>query len=289
MTHYYIHDINPIVLQLGGPLAIRWYGLSYLANFIFATLFLRRWSRRGEFVVPEKEVSNFVVLLAFFGVFLGGRLGYVLFYGFRELLDDPLSIIRVWDGGMSSHGGFLGVVFFTLWYAHKNHLHFWNLVDNLACITSLGFLFGRLANFVNGELWGRVTQVRWGVIFPEELGFRYGNYDWTAIRSTIENGILKPRHPSQLYQAVCEGLLVFGIMLLLRRARWSKRPGALSASYLVLYALARITMEFFREPDNGRFLIGWLSKGQFYSILMIICAFAILWWKKLLGKVTTCH
>lgn len=273
MTHY-IHNINPIVFEIGGPLAVRWYGLSYLLGFIAAILLLRRWSKKGEFEVPGPEVSNFVVMLAFFGVFLGGRLGYVLFYGFDEFLKNPLYAVKVWEGGMSSHGGFIGVILFILWYARKHRHSFWNLTDNMACTASLGFAFGRLANFVNGELWGRVTDVQWGVIFPQELGLRYGQYDLPMISKLVEAGELLPRHPSQLYQAGTEGFLVFGIMLLLRRTAWGKRPGMLSTGYLVLYALARIAMEFFREPDSTIYF-GWLTKGQLYSALMIIVAILI--------------
>jgi phosphatidylglycerol:prolipoprotein diacylglycerol transferase len=281
MAHHYIHDINPIVLQLWGDLAVRWYGISYLLALGTAVLFLRHWSRRGELEIPQAEVANFIVLLGIGGVFLGGRLGYVLLYGFDAFLQDPRYLYRVWEGGMSSHGGFIGVVLVTAWYARKHGHSFWNLADHLACVASLGFFFGRLANFVNGELWGRVSNAAWAMYFPQELGYHYGSYDLPAIRAAIADGTLLPRHPSQLYQAVCEGLLLFGIMLLLRRTSFVKRPGALSACYLALYALARIAMEFFREPDNGAFLIGGLSKGQFYSLLMIVAAGIIAWRKRL--------
>ncbi len=259
MTHY-IHNINPIVFELGGPLAVRWYGLSYLLGFIAAILLLRNWSKKGEFEVPLTEASNFVVMLAFFGVFLGGRLGYVLLYGFDEFLNNPLSVFKVWDGGMASHGGFVGVILFMVWYARKHNHSFWNLADNMACTASLGFAFGRLANFINGELWGRVTTSKLGVIFPQEIGLNYGQYDRPMIEKMVAAGELLPRHPSQLYQAFAEGFLVFGIMLLLRHTAWGKRPAALSASYLVLYALARIAMEFVREPDSTIYF-GWLTKG----------------------------
>ncbi len=278
---YNIHNINPIVFEIGGPLAIRWYGLSYLLGFIACILLLRRWSKRGEFEVPEKEVSNFVVLLAFFGVFIGGRLGYVALYGLDSFLGDPMYVFRVWEGGMASHGGFIGVILFMLWYSRKHKHGFWNLTDNMAVTTSLGFAFGRLANFVNGELWGRATDVKWAVIFPQELGLHYGQYTRPEIETLVEAGRLVPRHPSQLYQAFIEGFLVFGIMMLLRNTKWGKQSGALSASYLVLYALARISMEFFREPDSTIYF-GWLTKGQLYSALMILGAGVILWKKKLI-------
>jgi phosphatidylglycerol:prolipoprotein diacylglycerol transferase len=277
----YIHNINPIVLELPGPLAVRWYGLAYLLGFIFCILLLRRWAKQGSFEVPPQEVSNFVVLMAFFGVFLGGRLGYVLFYAFDSFIQDPLYVFRIWEGGMASHGGFIGVVLYLLWYARKHHHSFFNLADNMACTASLGLGFGRLANFINGELWGRATDVKWAVIFPQEAGLQYGEYNRSLIENLMAADQLTPRHPSQLYQAFCEGFLVFGIMLLLRKTPWGKRPGALSAAYLVLYALARIGMEFFREPDSTVYF-GWLTKGQLYSMLMIAGALIIAWRMKLL-------
>ncbi|HEY5653003.1 MAG TPA: prolipoprotein diacylglyceryl transferase [Pontiella sp.] len=285
MTHY-IHNINPILFELGGPVAVRWYGLSYLLGFAASILLLRHWSKRGEFEVPKEEISNFVVLLAFFGVFLGGRVGYVFFYGFDTFLKDPLYLFRIWEGGMASHGGFIGVLLFIFWYAQKHKYSFWNLTDSFACTASLGLTFGRLANFINGELWGRVSNVSWAVVFPQELGLRYGEFTLPDIGKLIESGQLSPRHPSQLYQAFGEGFLVFVIMMLLRRTGWGKRPAALSACYLVLYAIARIAMEFFREPDSTVYF-GWLTKGQLYSGLMIIAAVGIALNRKLLKPQTT--
>lgn len=281
--NYYVHHINPIIVQFNDALAIRWYGISYLLGFIACILLLKNWSNKGDFEVPEKEVSNFVVMLALFGVFLGGRLGYVLFYGLNSFLKDPLYAFRVWEGGMASHGGFIGVILFILWYARKHKHSFWNLTDYMAVTTSLGFAFGRLANFINGELWGRITTVKWAVIFPQEAGLHFGQYNRAHIEELINSGTLQPRHPSQLYQAVAEGFLVFGIMLLLRKTAWGRRPGAPSAAYLVLYALARISMECFREPDSTIYF-GWLTKGQLYSALMIIGALVIAWKMKLLSK-----
>lgn len=283
MTHY-IHHINPVILDLPGPLAIRWYGISYLLGFLASILLLKRWAKRGEFDIPEGEVSNFVVMLGFFGVFLGGRIGYTLFYGFDSFLENPLYLLKVWEGGMSSHGGFIGVILFILWYANKHGHSLWNLSDNMACTASLGFAFGRLANFINGELWGRpVSDGPWGVVFPQELGLNYGEYTTADIQRLVEVGELQARHPSQLYQAFCEGFLVFGIMLLLRRTRWGRQPGMLSASYLMLYALARIAMEFFRQPDADQpVFFGWLTKGQLYSLLMILGALLIFWRSRML-------
>jgi phosphatidylglycerol---prolipoprotein diacylglyceryl transferase len=284
----YIHHINPIILPLFGPLAIRWYGLAYLLGFIGCILLLKHWAKKGEFEVAPKEVSNFVVSLALFGVFIGGRLGYVLFYGLDPFLSDPIYLIQVWKGGMASHGGFIGVLLFMLWYARKYQHSFWNLADNMACTASLGFAFGRLANFINGELWGRLTHSSWGVIFPLEKGLEYGSYTQEQIQPLIASGELQPRHPSQLYQAAAEGFLVFGLMLLLRRTPWAKREGFLSASYFILYALARIAMEFFREPDAEQALFfGWLTKGQLLSLFMILGAAIVLWKKQCFSRAQT--
>lgn len=281
--NYYIHHINPIILQFNEVLAIRWYGISYLLGFIACIFLLKSWSRKMAFEVPEQEVSNFVFLLAFFGVFLGGRLGYVLFYGLDSFFENPLYVFKVWEGGMSSHGGFIGVILFILWYARRNKHSFWNLTDNMAVTTSLGFAFGRLANFINGELWGRITNVKWAVIFPQEAGLHYGQYNQAYIEELVQAGTLHPRHPSQLYQTFAEGFLVFGIMMILRTTKWGKQPGSLSAAYLVLYALARIGMEFFREPDSTIYF-GWITKGQLYSALMIIGAVVIAWKMKLFER-----
>lgn len=262
MTHY-IHNINPIVFEIGGPLAVRWYGLSYLLGFIAAILLLRRWSKKGEFEVPLAEVSNFVVMLAFFGVFLGGRLGYVLFYGFDDFLKNPLYAVKVWEGGMSSHGGLIGVILVVLWTAWKKKIPFWNLTDCLALVTPIGLFFGRIANFINGELWGRPTDVSWAVFFPQ-----------------AGDPAPTPRHPSQLYEAFGEGLLLFIALWLIRRTAWGKRDGSLSAAFLVIYAVVRIASEFFREPDSTIYF-GWLTKGQLYSSVMVVGAAIIIAKKRL--------
>jgi phosphatidylglycerol:prolipoprotein diacylglycerol transferase len=139
----------------------------------------------------------------------------------------------------------------------------------------LGIGFGRIANFINGELWGRVSSAKWAIIFPQEVGLRYGEYDRNIVEQLVTSGHLSPRHPSQLYQALCEGFLVFGLLLLLRKTRWGKKPGAMSGCYLLLYAIARIAMEFFREPDSTVYF-EWLTKGQLFSILMMIAGLLIL-------------
>tara|TARA_X000000368_G_scaffold397630_1_gene366952 strand:+ start:362 stop:1180 length:819 start_codon:yes stop_codon:yes gene_type:complete len=272
-----------VILPLFGPLAVRWYGIAYLCGFLASFLMLHRWSRSGSFSIPSDQVSHFIVLFAFFGVFLGGRLGYQLLYNFDAFITTPLSLFKIWEGGMASHGGFIGSVLFLIWYAKKQGYKFWNISDHLAMTVSLGIGFGRIANFINGELWGRVSNIQWAIIFPQEAGLRYGEYDTSLIEQLVTSGHLFPRHPSQLYQALCEGFLVFGILLLLRKTRWGKKSGVMSGCYLLLYATARIGIEFFREPDSTVYF-EWLSKGQLYSILMMVAGALILFKNNLLKK-----
>ena len=262
---YWTHDLNPVIFHIWGPMAVRWYGLAYLLGFIGSYLILKRLAKRGEFAVPEDELSNFIVHLAIFGVFLGGRLGYVILYGWNTFLHDPLFLFRVWEGGMASHGGLLGVLAVMLWYAWKKKYPFWNLTDGLALVAPIGLFFGRIANFINGELWGRPTDVPWAVIFPQ-----------------AGDAVPTPRHPSQLYEALGEGLLLFIVLWLVRKTAWGKREGAVSALFLLVYAAVRIASEFFRTPDAGYDLyFGWMTKGQLFSSFMVLGAIAIIAAKKL--------
>lgn len=262
---FWVHDLNPVIVHLWGPLAVRWYGMAYLLGFLCGWLVLRRMARRGEFAVPAEAVGSFIVHVAIYGVFIGGRVGYVLLYGFNEFLRDPLFLFRVWEGGMASHGGMLGVLLVLLWYARTKNVSFWNLSDGLALVAPIGLFFGRIANFINGELWGRPAEVPWAVIFPQ-----------------AGDPVPIPRHPSQLYEALGEGLLLFVFLWLIRRTAWGKREGAVSCLFLILYAAARIPCEFFRTPDEGYALyFGWMTKGQMYSGVMVLGAIAIIAAKKL--------
>lgn len=262
---FWTHDLNPVLFHIWGPMAVRWYGLAYLLGFLAAYFILKRLAQRGEFAIAEKDLSNFIVHIAIFGVFLGGRVGYVLFYAPGELVKDPLFLFRVWEGGMASHGGILGVLAVIGWTAWKKKVSFWNLTDGLALVAPVGLLFGRIANFVNGELWGRPTDVPWAVIFPQ-----------------AGDPVPTPRHPSQLYEAFGEGLFLFAALWLIHKTVWGKREGAVSAAFLILYAAARIISEFFRTPDAGYELyFGWMTKGQLFSAVMIFGAIATFATKKL--------
>lgn len=279
--NYFIHNIDPVIVHIYGPISIRWYGVAYLLGFLTAYLLLRILSKRGKFQVPIEETGNFIVMMGVFGVIIGGRLGYCLFYGLQDWLKDPLYIFKVWEGGMASHGGIIGVILFILWYARHHHVSFWNLIDNVACVAPAGLFFGRMANFINGELWGRVTTVSWAMIFPGELGY----FDSSAVSrdkvvALVENGALQPRHPSQLYEAVGEGLLLFGVLWWLRGRKCSDRPGFLSAAFLFVYAAARIVVEFFREPDSTVYM-EWMTKGQLFSFVMLAGGLFLVWSKRL--------
>lgn len=278
MPDFYVHNLDPVLLHIAGPLAVRWYGLAYLGGFVAAWWLLRRFSRRGLFALPESEVGNFIMAIGLWGVLVGGRLGYALFYSLPETLSDPLSLVQLWKGGMASHGGVIGVCLVLIWYSRRHHVPLWNLADNLAVVAPIGLGLGRVANFINGELWGRIATVPWAVIFPEEAGHVPGeSVAPERIRQLLENGMLHPRHPSQLYEAIGEGLLLFVTLWLVRHSRLSQRTGLLSAIFLGGYAAVRIVVEQFREPDPGYALFfGWMTKGQALSCAMLAGAVAVL-------------
>ena len=254
--------IDPVALEIG-PLAVRWYGLMYLAAFFqFWWLGRRRilshpGLAKAGWTVPELDDLLFFGVL---GVIVGGRLGEVLFYAPDYYLRHPLEIFAVWRGGMSFHGGFLGVLAAMALYVRKTGRNWLDVTDFIAPLVPLGLASGRLGNFINGELWGKVTDMPWGVVFP--------------------TGGPLPRHPSQLYEAGLEGLVLFIILW------WyaSRRPplGRVSGLFLLGYALARSFVEFFREPDAhiGYLAFGWLTMGQILCLPMIAAGLALLFWPR---------
>jgi len=247
---YWIHDLSPFLLRFGeGEFGIRYYGLAYLLGFgIGAGLlyFYTHWSDRSQ--LRTALVADFITALVV-GVMVGGRLGYFLLYQPALLFSEPLALLRVWEGGMASHGGFVGVVLATLWFARRHKIAFLHLGDLVASVAAAGLLFGRVANFINGELWGKPSRVAWAVIFPD---------------SPLP---LVPRHPSQLYAAALEGavLLAFAQWRFWKSDIVKTAPGRLGGEFLIAYALLRIVGEVFREPDAS--LILGLSRGTFYSLL----------------------
>ena len=251
----FVHpDFDPVALQLG-PLQIRWYGLMYLLGFAIAWWLGRRRARTTPGWTVQ-QVDDLVFFSAL-GVILGGRLGYMLFYKFGDILAEPLSVLRIWEGGMSFHGGLIGVLLAMVLLARKTDKHFFQVTDFLAPLIPPGLGLGRLGNFINGELWGRPTELPWGMVFPrvDEL----------------------PRHPSQLYQALLEGLVLFVVLW------WfSARPRprmAVSGLFLLGYGCARLLTELFRQPDaHLGFLALGLTMGQWLSLPMAVAGGLLLWW-----------
>ncbi len=273
---HWVHDLDPFLWRISGNFGIRYYGLAYVCAFAIA-FGLLSLMRRKEIVTitPEEQSSLFSYLIL--GVFLGGRIGYVLLYAWQEWVDRPMMLIEVWQGGMSSHGGFVGVILALALFARRHRLSLLTLGDAATVMTPPGLLLGRIANFINGELWGIPSRVSWAVIFP--LSEPYG----TPVSQ------IPPRHPVQLYAAGLEGLLLTGFTLWrMFGTRAPKTPGHLSAEFLVLYAILRIIGEQFREPDAA--LILGLSRGGFYSILLLVAGLALrlgLFWNERLKRAQT--
>ena len=252
--------INPVLIHLG-PLAIRWYALAYIVGIIAGWYYARAiiaserlWGGPAPFTVIDFD--DFIVWITL-GIILGGRTGYVLFYNLPHFIENPLQIFELWNGGMSFHGGVLGCCVAIVLFALRRRIPVLSLGDVTAAVAPIGLFLGRLANFINGELWGRPTDVPWAMIFP--------------------NGGPVPRHPSQLYEATLEGIVLFIVLGLMVRAGWLKRPGVIAGSFGIGYGIARITCEFFREPDiQIGFLWGGLTMGMLLCIPLILAGIAIL-------------
>ena len=298
MLAYYIHDLSPFLIQFSESFGLRWYGLAYVLAFASAYGIYIHLAQRGYSDIPARDVGDFITGTARFGVILGGRLGYVLFDDWQNFLGNPLVFFRFWDGGMSSHGGILGIVIFTWIYSRRKKIPWLNIGDNTVVAAPVGLFLGRCANFINGELYGRTTSVPWAVQFPKEL------YDappeitrqvlleasqidpaFTSLPAVVENagaspelhGLLAksiaPRHPSQIYEALLEGAVLFAILWVLR-TRFRLPDGVLTGVFFIGYAILRITGEFFREPDAPLTLM--LTRGQFLSVFLIAIGVAFL-------------
>ncbi len=265
-------QINPVALDLGF-VELHWYGLMYL--LAFAAAYFLAWYRtksRSDFTA---EMVSDLVFFGSVGVILGGRIGYVILYNFSEFISNPSYLFRVWEGGMSFHGGFIGVLLAMWYFAHKYKKAPFTVLDFIAPCVPTGLLFGRIGNFINGELWGRVStsDISHLMYFPQAANADFellqANPALQSVAANIGDYLLLPRHPSQLYQAATEGVLLF---ILLWWFSSKPRPRyAVSALFLLGYGISRFTTEFFRQPDVGYELIfGWMSKGQLYSLPMII-------------------
>jgi phosphatidylglycerol:prolipoprotein diacylglycerol transferase len=249
--------IDPVLIEFG-PFAIRWYALAYIAGLLIGWRYCLSLARRPPHVIDPAALDDFLVWVTL-GVVLGGRIGYVLFYNLPFYSEHPLDALKIWTGGMSFHGGAIGVVAATFLFTRQRKIDFLRLSDILVCAVPIGLFLGRLANFVNGELYGRPTDVWWAMVFPS---------DPTRL----------PRHPSQLYEAALEGVVLFLVLYVMQRyTRARQYRGLLSGVFLTGYAIARIICEYFREPDRqigyllgGPAVLGGLTMGQLLSIPVLI-------------------
>ncbi|WP_349828618.1 prolipoprotein diacylglyceryl transferase [Brevibacterium litoralis] len=273
----YLNQIDPVLLTLG-PLQVHWYGIMYVLGFIVAWWMGTRRIRAGRLPgVTEEKFADFL-LFGILGVILGGRIGYVLFYAFGSFLENPLYLFMVWDGGMSFHGGLLGVVLVSWLWARRQKLHLADLIDFIAPLVPAGLGFGRVGNFIGGELWGKYTEAGWGVIFPTAEP-QLATQSADAVRAEFETGALDAlaRHPSQLYQAALEGLVLFLALFF-----FSRRPRpryAVAGMFALLYGVFRFLVEFVRLPDEqlGYLAFGWLTMGQVLSLPLILLGLGLFW------------
>ncbi len=250
-------NIDPIALKVG-PLQIHWYGVMYLLGFGGGWLLARFRASRPQSTWSAAEVDDWL-FYGMLGVILGGRIGYVLFYGMPLWRGDWLYPLKIWEGGMSFHGGLLGVVIATAIFAWRNHRRFWDVMDFVSPLPGIGLFFGRMGNFINGELWGRPTDVPWAMLVPDPNG-----------------GPAVPRHPSQLYEATLEGLVLFTIVWIYSR---KPRPRfAVTGLFGICYGTARILVEFVREPDVGigYLALGWVTMGMILSLPVLLAGIVLM-------------
>lgn len=259
---FWVHNLDPFLVRFGENVGIRYYGVAYLLGFASAAALLLLYHRRGRSALNFNGITDLITVIVF-GVLLGGRAGYFLLYQPGTLLADPAAFFRVWEGGMASHGGFVGVLVALWWWSRRRGLPLLPVADLIVTVAPAGLFFGRIANFINGELVGRPTQVPWAVIFP------HNEFD-RLLSSPF------PRHPSQLYQAALEGLMLLAYLQwrFWRSDTARTRPGALSGEFLIGYAIVRVIGEQFREPD-APLLLG-LTRGTFYSLFLVVAGVALI-------------
>jgi phosphatidylglycerol:prolipoprotein diacylglycerol transferase len=240
-------NIDPVLVALG-PIQLRWYGLMYLIGLTAAYFLIQHKVARKGLPIRKDQIYDMVVYAAF-GVFLGGRIGYTLFYNFSYYSQNPLKLLAVWEGGMSFHGGLLGTIIALIWFSRRQGISAYTIADLAACVTPIGLGFGRIGNFINGELFGRSTDVAWCMIFPA--------------------GGPACRHPSQLYEATLEGLVLFTALWWIDRR--PTPPGTVFWSFITGYGISRLIVELFREPDQHLgFILGPITMGQILSVPMVL-------------------
>ncbi|MCJ8508703.1 prolipoprotein diacylglyceryl transferase [Rhizobium lemnae] len=250
-------NIDPIAFSIG-PLAVHWYGIAYVVGIMLGWHYAKRMVTRPELwpngtsPMTAEKLDDFLVWVAA-GIVLGGRIGYILFYDMGAVIENPIRAIQIWNGGMSFHGGLIGTTLAMIFFARRNAIPVWSLFDTVATVAPFGLFFGRLANFVNGELWGRISDVPWAMVFPTGGPFA--------------------RHPSQLYEAVLEGIVLLLVLrVLTHHVKALRKPGTVAGAFVCGYALSRIFVEFFREPDPqlGYLAFGWLTMGMVLSLPMLV-------------------
>ena len=248
-----ILNIDPIAISIG-PINIYWYGIAYMMGMVLGLFYAKKivsYQKNSCDLNITKEDIDEIFLWIVFGIILGARFGYILFYNFNFYLSNPISIFTLWEGGMSFHGGASGVIIAIAAYAWKKNKSFLELGDVICAVVPIGLFFGRIANFINGELWGKVTSAPWGIIFPK----------------ADQN----PRHPSQLYEAGLEGILLFIILAILISNKGLQKKGLVSGSFLFIYSFSRILIEFFREPDKHiGYIFPYLTMGIILSIPFLL-------------------
>lgn len=259
-------QFDPIALSIG-PLKIHWYGIMYLIGFFLAWLIANYRVKRLHLSWSKLEIED-LIFYAALGVILGGRIGYMFFYNFKQWLYHPLEVFKIWEGGMSFHGGLIGVIIALLIFCKHTHKSFWEVGDFAAPIVPLGLAAGRIGNFINGELWGRASSMPWAMIFPH-----------------VDNS---PRHPSQLYEFMAEGVLLFLIVFFYSLKE--RKRGQIMAAFLFLYGLFRFILEYFREPDAQLgFIFNSLTMGQLLSIPMIVAGIVIWFYQEYHAKLPSTH
>ena len=307
MLAYYFHDLSPYIVRFPNGFGLHWYGLAYVLSFLLGG-WLYRWLAEHRYTdLPAAQVSDFICWAAVFGVMIGGRLGWILFYGLRQnhVADPWYWPIEVWKGGMASHGGIIGLVLFTLYWSKSHRVSWTGIGDSLVVVAPIGLFLVRIANFINGELFGKAATVPWAVQFPKELLevtpssdllsrthealLPFGDVmptddtwvDWVveAIPRHPElieplRNVLTPRHPSQIYEALLEGVVLFSVLWILR-TRCRVPRGVITGVFFILYAVLRIIGEIFREPDPA-WHVGPVSAGQFLSIFLVLIGAAFI-------------
>ena len=304
MIGYYLHDLSPFIIRFSDSIGLRWYGLAYIAAFLVAYFLIKKFVRLGYSELKQDQLQDFITYGAI-STMIGGRLGYMLLYNTNEFLSNPIIFFHFLDGGMASHGGIFGLVVYTFIYSRKYKVGWRGIGDNLCTVAPLGLFFGRVANFINGELYGRKTDVPWAVQFPDEIrdpnfispnnlnrvdlrdSLVNQNLDYNSSNPLVgENNVvieasrhneevqtilkeyLNARHPSQIYQALLEGLALFAILMIIRKKGAQLSHGILTGTFFIGYAIFRILGECFREPSDG--YIAFLTRGQFFSTFMIL-------------------